>query len=549
MATPHVAGTVALMLSGNPGLSPTEIKSILEDTAIELGPAGKDSLYGSGRVDALEAVLASAAGYGWVSGTVTDVSTGLGLEATVGIPGTSRETTADSLGYYSLGLPGDSSYVVEARYFGYIPSQQAVYVPANDTVTLDFELTGAVTGTIEGHVFEIGDGAIAGAEIKILETPLDPAYSDSAGYYSITVPGGDSYDVRASAAGHESGTVGDVFVPENGTVTVDFMLAAWPDILIWEPDPTPLTGQAIEDALAANGYPSLLDWDLLSHGDLSYFQAIFVAVGMYPENHIIEQSSPEALALEAYVTGGGNLYIEGGDFWYYDPLYQGGHDFGPVFGINATSDGSGDLYSVTGLANTLIPGVAGMTFGYTGENSWVDHIMPIAPAELILKNSTNSDPIGVAKEQTYGGHTLGGSFEFGGLLDGAYTKAELIGHIADFFELILPEPVSLGLVPSTSSVSQGGSFDIEATLVNQTEQVQVFDAWADVIRPNSNPYGPVAGPATVTLAANETRVLVVTQTVPGGAPLGTYSYCGKIGNYPDDVMDVDCFEITVVPAE
>jgi hypothetical protein len=59
MATPHVAGTVALMLSGDPGLSPTEIKSILEDTAIELGPAGKDSLYGSGRIDALEAVLAA----------------------------------------------------------------------------------------------------------------------------------------------------------------------------------------------------------------------------------------------------------------------------------------------------------------------------------------------------------------------------------------------------------------------------------------------------------------------------------------------------------
>jgi subtilisin family serine protease len=56
MATPHVAGTVCLMLSKNPTLSPQEVDSILEMTAVDLGAAGKDNDFGAGRIDALAAV-------------------------------------------------------------------------------------------------------------------------------------------------------------------------------------------------------------------------------------------------------------------------------------------------------------------------------------------------------------------------------------------------------------------------------------------------------------------------------------------------------------
>jgi hypothetical protein len=56
MATPHTAGTVALMLSKNPYLSPAGIDSILEKTALDRGGAGKDNDYGSGRIRALQAV-------------------------------------------------------------------------------------------------------------------------------------------------------------------------------------------------------------------------------------------------------------------------------------------------------------------------------------------------------------------------------------------------------------------------------------------------------------------------------------------------------------
>ena len=59
MATPHTAGVVALMLQKNPELTPLEIDSILETTAIDLGSAGKDNDFGAGRIDALNAVNAT----------------------------------------------------------------------------------------------------------------------------------------------------------------------------------------------------------------------------------------------------------------------------------------------------------------------------------------------------------------------------------------------------------------------------------------------------------------------------------------------------------
>ncbi|RME85318.1 MAG: hypothetical protein D6775_03115 [Caldilineae bacterium] len=59
MATPHVSGLAALILSRNPTLSPAEIRTILETTATDLGPIGRDDLFGYGRIDARAALEAT----------------------------------------------------------------------------------------------------------------------------------------------------------------------------------------------------------------------------------------------------------------------------------------------------------------------------------------------------------------------------------------------------------------------------------------------------------------------------------------------------------
>lgn len=58
MATPCVAGVMALMVSKNPNIFPEQIAQILEETTVVL-QAGKNNTSGSGRVDALAAVNAT----------------------------------------------------------------------------------------------------------------------------------------------------------------------------------------------------------------------------------------------------------------------------------------------------------------------------------------------------------------------------------------------------------------------------------------------------------------------------------------------------------
>ncbi|KYK38758.1 MAG: hypothetical protein AYK18_06325 [Theionarchaea archaeon DG-70] len=56
MATPHAAGVAALMLDANSSATPLQIKNCMGATAIDKYNAGKDALWGWGRVDAYAAV-------------------------------------------------------------------------------------------------------------------------------------------------------------------------------------------------------------------------------------------------------------------------------------------------------------------------------------------------------------------------------------------------------------------------------------------------------------------------------------------------------------
>lgn len=57
-ATPYVSGLAALIWSLDDSLTPDEVQQIIEDTAVDLGPAGWDKDYGHGRIDAYAAVQA-----------------------------------------------------------------------------------------------------------------------------------------------------------------------------------------------------------------------------------------------------------------------------------------------------------------------------------------------------------------------------------------------------------------------------------------------------------------------------------------------------------
>ena len=56
MATPYVAGSIALMLQAEADLTPTEIKEILINSAQDFGISGKDIDYGAGRISVYRAI-------------------------------------------------------------------------------------------------------------------------------------------------------------------------------------------------------------------------------------------------------------------------------------------------------------------------------------------------------------------------------------------------------------------------------------------------------------------------------------------------------------
>lgn len=84
-AQPHVAGTVALMLERNPALTPRQIDSLLQETALDIEAAGRDNYAGAGRIDAYQAVLAISAGAKFAQLWVINQATATGFLVVTGI--------------------------------------------------------------------------------------------------------------------------------------------------------------------------------------------------------------------------------------------------------------------------------------------------------------------------------------------------------------------------------------------------------------------------------------------------------------------------------
>jgi subtilisin family serine protease len=208
MATPHVAGVVALLLSGAPSLigDIAGTRSILDSTAIDMsdltcgGTAGDNDVWGEGRVDAWAAYQAAPTGpTGVLTGTVRDASNLNPLPgATVSVTGTSsRTTTTNGSGVYTLSLP-IGTYSVTGSKFGFSSATvNGLSVTNGGTTTQDLGLAPTPTHSVSGHVRDGNGVALGGATVTVLNTPLASTTTDGSGAYSFaSVPQG-SYSVRA----------------------------------------------------------------------------------------------------------------------------------------------------------------------------------------------------------------------------------------------------------------------------------------------------------------------------------------------------------------
>lgn len=236
-----------------------------------------------------------------------------------------------------------------------------------------------------------------------------------------------SADISANAPIGENVVVNaDIY--RNGTLVgsdqFSFIVSKIPILLI-DLDENHNSAPAIESAL--NGYGITYDKVQAWPADFELYGSLFICLGIFSDN--TELSQAQANALVSFMQAGGNVYMEGGDCWYYDDYAS---TYAGTFGIDAVDDGDDDTGTILGQAGTICDG---LTYQYNGDNGWMDHINAMSGASLIFKNQSPSYGNGVAYDAgTY--KSIGCSFEFGGLVDGGSTKDDLMAVILQFLEIV-----------------------------------------------------------------------------------------------------------------
>lgn len=199
------------------------------------------------------------------------------------------------------------------------------------------------------------------------------------------------------------------------------------DFLIWDPDVNHTSGPVIKTHLDSLGfygdYITEFPYNLLT-----LYKTAFICAGVYPNNHVIIDTSQAAQEIEDYlVQYDGKVYLEGGDVWCGDPQAQHGYNFCGLFHIRPVSNTIGLFPSVEGCPGQF---TQNMYFPYQGEASMIDNIDANPGGAVIFRNTHNSYGCGVVADHT----TIGLSFELGGLTDTlSSTTGALVDSIMIYF--------------------------------------------------------------------------------------------------------------------
>ncbi|OLF08717.1 hypothetical protein BLA60_22130 [Actinophytocola xinjiangensis] len=227
MATPHVAGAVALLWSAYPDMigDVDGTRLLLNITAINTydGQCGGDeeynNVFGEGRLDALALVTAGATGTSRLEGVVRDEAgepmAGVAVRAE-GPVARSARTRAD--GTFSFQLVAGSYDMTVTGPFGYGSDARTVTVARDTTFRHDVTLTPSERVAVSGVVRDgSGQGWPLGAEVVVTHESGFRAAATSdqeTGAYRLAVVPGATYTMTVA-----TGTPG--YEPYRATITVD----------------------------------------------------------------------------------------------------------------------------------------------------------------------------------------------------------------------------------------------------------------------------------------------------------------------------------------
>ncbi|MEU9860635.1 S8 family serine peptidase [Streptomyces sp. NPDC047971] len=212
MATPHVAGAVALLWSAAPSLigDIDGTRALLGEGARDVddthcgGTAGMNNVWGEGKLDILASVDRAPHTAATVTGTVTDAATGSALPGVTvtaaDTAGSTRTVTTGTDGAYRLPLPA-GTYSFTFGGYGYATgSATGVVLADSQTFTQDIALTAVPAHMVSGTVVDVTGKALTGARVELAGVPLDAVTTDAKGRYSFAEVAEGSYRLTVKPA-------------------------------------------------------------------------------------------------------------------------------------------------------------------------------------------------------------------------------------------------------------------------------------------------------------------------------------------------------------
>ncbi|MEV0093215.1 S8 family serine peptidase [Streptomyces sp. NPDC050738] len=212
MATPHVAGAVALLWSAAPSLigDIDATRALLDAGALDVddthcgGTAGVNNVWGEGKLDILASVDKAPHTAATVDGKVTDKATGA-AQANITVQATDaagavRTVTTGADGAYRLPLaPGTYSFAFSG--YGYANgSTTGVTLTAQQAYTQDIALAPVPSHKVSGTVLDVTGKALPGARVELNGTPLPAATTDAKGQYTFAKVAEGSYSLAVKPA-------------------------------------------------------------------------------------------------------------------------------------------------------------------------------------------------------------------------------------------------------------------------------------------------------------------------------------------------------------
>ena len=334
MATPHTAGTVALMLSAAGDMPVDDVLGVLGDTGFwddRYASAPPDTRFGAGRINAFEATRFVALNSG-VRGTVTDAATGSPVSgATISIEPGGRGAVTGADGTFTSRLePG--TYTVTADAFGYAGGTVSdVVVVEGSFATADIALTSLPNGQVSGKAtLDASGSGIPGVTVRVLGVPTEmSAVTGTDGTYTIKgVPEG-TYEIAASHPTFRAPGPVEVTVTAGQSATADFAFGVPAQSVAIVDSSASRAAQYRDIVFAPRGVETAIyDWDNLD--DAAQHKTVVLGYGTMSSDY--DQAQFQAFLNATDANGTGVIFTD--------------HAFGSGNGIKQLSAHTGQPASV-----------------------------------------------------------------------------------------------------------------------------------------------------------------------------------------------------------